>query len=152
MAVNEVVLHLVPYISYFSISREFGKPFIVDEYDQPYWNQYRREASVLVSAYAAFQGWDGICRFSNPAITEVGEDQPRRQQAMSPFATGVDPVSRAGEKLAALLFRRGDVSSSEEKVAFRLTDDFLHTNGAQKRHFPSNLAKLAFQSCAFRGR
>ena len=139
------IRNLAPYISYFSISREFGKPFIVDEYDQPYWNQYRREASVLVSAYAAFQGWDGICRFSNPAITEVGEDQPRRQQAMSPFATGVDPVSRAGEKLAALLFRRGDVSSSEEKVAFRLTDDFLHTNGAQKRHFPSNLAKLAFQ-------
>ena len=116
------------YIGYFSTSRYLGKPFILDEYDHPYWSQYRREAGIAVSAYAAMQDWDGICRFANPVALEYNNKAAKRMRSLFPFGIGLDPVARAGETLAYFLFRRGDVKASEKTVTLELNDDYLYSS------------------------
>lgn len=88
------------------------KPFIVAEHDHLFWNQYRYESGLAISSYAALNGWDIICRHAaGPVILEYGENYPHKKYMM-PYAPALDPIARAGETLAALLFRRGDISES----------------------------------------
>lgn len=97
--------------------RHANKPFIVTEYGQPFWNKYRFEASVTVPAVAALQNWDMICMHGEGGI-DLSFDQPgiSRKQAINPYGVGIDPVLRAGETLSALLFLRGDVAPSPNRV------------------------------------
>jgi hypothetical protein len=100
--------------------RQANKPFIVTEYGQPFWNQYRFEASVTVPAIAALQNWDMICLHGEGGI-DLSFDQPgaSRKQAINPYGVGIDPVLRAGETLSALLFLRGDVAPSPNRVRIK---------------------------------
>lgn len=100
--------------------RHANKPFIVTEYGQPFWNQFRFEASVTVPAVAALQNWDMICLHGEGAI-DLSFDQPgaSRKQAINPYGVGIDPVLRAGETLSALLFLRGDVAPSPNRVRIK---------------------------------
>lgn len=122
------ISEILSYVSYFSTSRYFGKPFIVDEYDHPYWSPYRKEAGIALSSYAAMQDWDAICRFSNPVALGYNKKAPRRLKAIYPFGVGLDPVARAGETLAYFLFRRGDVVSANKSVALEMNDSFLYSD------------------------
>ena len=111
------------YIRLAASTRWLGKPFLLTEYDHLFWNRYRYEAGLAVPAYAAFQGWDGLCRHGHgPIVLRYGEDAPHKQQ-MLPYAIALDPVARAGETLAALLFRRGDVAPSALTVPFAIDGD-----------------------------
>jgi len=114
---TSAVADALPYVGYFATSRYLGRPFIVDEYDHPYWSPWRREAGLAVPAYAALQGWDGICRFNDPVVLRYDREGPPRTRAIYPFGIGMDPVAHAGETLAALLYRRGDVAASPHRVA-----------------------------------
>ncbi|MDN5936426.1 MAG: beta-galactosidase, partial [Nitrosospira sp.] len=49
-------------------ARQWGKPFSVTEYGQPFWNSWRRESVALIPAYAALQKWDLICQFSENSV------------------------------------------------------------------------------------
>ena len=99
-------------------TRWLGRPFVLTEYDHLFWNSYRYEAGIAVPALAALQGWDGLCRHGHgPIALRYGEDVPHKRQ-MLPYAIALDPVARAGETLAALLFRRGDVSPARATIAF----------------------------------
>ncbi len=96
------------YARQISPNRLKDKPFIVDEYNHPFPNPWRREAGIVFPAFAAFNDWDGICRFVNPV--HLAYKQTNDMNAMiSAFNVGMDPIARAGEVLSALLFRRGDV-------------------------------------------
>jgi len=98
-------------------TRWLGRPFLLTEYDHLFWNSYRYEAGIAASALAALQGWDGLCRHGHgPIVLSYGEDVPHKRQ-MLPYAIALDPVARAGETLAALLFRRGDVSPARSTIA-----------------------------------
>jgi len=112
----------LPLVRQFVSSRYLGKPFIVDEYDHVYWNAWRYQAP-LVAAYAAFQDWDGLCRFNHPVILSYGDSQIIRQQAIHPFGVGLDPIGKVTETLASLLFRRGDVAVAKEAFIVLLTDE-----------------------------
>lgn len=108
------------YLRLAASSRWLGKPFLLTEYDHLFWNQYRYEVGLTVPAYAAFQGWDGLCRHGHgPIALRYGEDFPHKRQ-MLPYAIALDPVARAGETLAALLFRRGDVAPSALTIPFAI--------------------------------
>ncbi|MBP1842669.1 hypothetical protein J2046_000923 [Rhizobium petrolearium] len=117
------------YMRMAAASRWLGKPFGITEYDHLFWNRYRYEAGLVMPAYAALQGWDMLCRHGHgPIALQYGEPFPHKR-AMLPYAIALDPVARAGETLAALLFRRGDVSVSRNTFPFLvrgeedLTDD-----------------------------
>lgn len=106
------------YIRVIAAARWLGKPFVVSEYDHLFWNRYRYEAGLAMPAYAALQGWDVLCRHGHgPIALAYGEAFPHKR-AMLPYAIALDPVARAGETLAALLFRRGDVETSGITIPF----------------------------------
>lgn len=99
-------------------SRWLSKPFVLTEYDHVFWNRYRYEAGLMMPAYAALQGWDILCRHAHgPIVLRYGEDFPHKRLIL-PYAIALDPVARAGETLAALAFRRGDVSTARNTVPF----------------------------------
>lgn len=111
------------YIRAAAATRWMGTPFILTEYDHLFWNHFRYEAGLAMPAFAAFQGWDGLCRHGHgPIILRYGEQAAHKQQ-MLPYTIGLDPVARAGETLAALLFRRGDVAPSRVTIPFAIDGD-----------------------------
>ncbi len=134
---------IVPYAREFSSSRYGGRPFIVDEYDHPFWSPWRREAGIVIPAYAALQGWDGIARFASPVKLGYGKSKHQRHTVINPFGIGMDPVARAGETLAALLFRRADVKPAQSSVAIDLSPQAIF-DGARNRWrlMPDNLSAI----------
>ena len=134
----------VPYVRDFASSRYGGQPFIVDEYDHPFWNPWRREAGLVVPAYAAFQDWDGIAHFANPIILSYGKSTAKRHTAIHPFGIGMDPVARAGDTLAALLFRRADVRPAQSNVLITLNSPAVFNERQGRwRPMPDDLSTLA---------
>lgn len=130
------------YMRMAAAARWFGKPFIVSEYDHLFWNRYRYEAGLLMPAYAAFQGWDALCRHGHgPIVLAYGEPYPHKR-AMLPYAIALDPVARAGETLAALVYRRGDVAESGIAVPFPVRGRQDLSEDMQARE-PERLTDLA---------
>ncbi|WP_416409484.1 glycoside hydrolase [Agrobacterium rosae] len=106
------------YLRTIGAARWLGRPFFVTEYDHLFWNPYRYEAGLAAPAFAALQDWDVLCRHAHgPIVLSYGEDFPHKKQ-MLPYAIALDPVARAGETLAALVFRRGDMKSSALRIPF----------------------------------
>ncbi|MBD9488703.1 glycoside hydrolase [Ensifer sp. ENS11] len=132
----------VNYIRMIAASRWLGKPFVVSEYDHLFWNRYRYEGGLAMPAYAALQGWDALCRHGHgPIALAYGEPFPHKQ-AMLPYAIALDPVARAGETLAALLYRRGDVATSDVTIPFSVRGEEDLTDDMQARE-PESLTDLA---------
>ncbi|HKO89353.1 MAG TPA: hypothetical protein VJU83_12670 [Burkholderiales bacterium] len=134
----------LPYIQHFGVNRYVDRAFIIDEYNHAYWNAWRREAGVAMPAYAAFQDWDGICRYSNPVALRYRKDGPRRSRAMAPFTVGLDPIARAGETLAALLFTRGDVAPAKQQAPILAGKDFFYGQASAVNGMPESLGRLVF--------
>ena len=129
------------YMRLIAAARWLGKPFVVSEYDHLFWNRYRYEAGLVMPAYAAQQGWDVLCRHAHgPIILKYGEPYPHKK-GMLPYAIALDPVARAGETLAALLFRRGDVATSKLTVPFLVRGPQDLTDDMQERE-PERLTEL----------
>ncbi|ASY65477.1 hypothetical protein SJ05684_b44950 (plasmid) [Sinorhizobium sojae CCBAU 05684] len=130
------------YMRMAAAARWFGKPFIVSEYDHLFWNRYRYEAGLVMPAYAALQGWDALCRHGHgPIVLAYGEPYPHKR-AMLPYAIALDPVARAGETLAALIYRRGDVAESGIAVPFVVRGKQDLSEDMQARE-PERLTDLA---------
>ncbi|MEO5573977.1 MAG: beta-galactosidase [Gammaproteobacteria bacterium] len=137
------ITDIVPYARDL-ISRRYGqKPFVVDEYDHPFWSSWRREAGIVIPAYAALQDWDGIARYGNPVELDYGTSKFKRHTVIYPFTIGMDPVARAGETLAALLFRRADVKPAQSSVAIELTQQSVFSESSGRwRLMPDDLSAI----------
>lgn len=135
------------YVRELTNARQWGKPFTVSEYGQPFWNQWRHESALLLPAVASHQGWDAICQFAEAPIQfSYGPTPYRRLQAMYPFGVGGDPIARATERLAALLFLRGDVAPSQHRIRLYLdADKALARNGGWEQ-VPEGLSRMGLVS------
>lgn len=91
-----------------------GKAFTVSEWGQPFWNSWRYESSLTVPTWAALQGWDAICQHASSTVDLDYRQKNSWKEAMMPYTVGLDPITRAGETLGALLFRRGDVRTDTQ--------------------------------------
>ncbi len=130
------------YMRMIAAARWLGKPFIVSEYDHLFWNRYRYEAGLVMPAYASLQGWDVLCRHGHgPIVLAYGEAYPHKK-AMLPYAIALDPVARAGETLAALLYRRGDAATSGMTIPFAVRGEADLDEDMQARE-PERLTELA---------
>lgn len=132
------------YMRMTAATRWLDRPFVVSEYDHLFWNRYRYEAGLLLPAYAAFQDWDVLCRHAHgPIVLSYGEPYAHKR-AMLPYAIALDPVARAGETLAALVFRRGDVRPSGVTVPFtvRGLEDLGEDMQARESEMLTHLALL----------
>jgi hypothetical protein len=112
-------------------ARWLGRPFTITEYGQPFPSQYRFEAGLVFPAMAALQGWDFICRHAHLGIeSHIQSAQAPRPLGIRPFSIGLDPIARAGETLAALLFYRGDVRQGPGTIAVPYgKDESLRASG-----------------------
>lgn len=109
------------YLDRLAWTRQYGQPFTVSEYGQPFWNKYRWEVAPFTAAYAAFQDWSMIAHFGNAfSLSRPAEGSWRKM--MVPFELGVDPTLQAGEKIAAFLFGRGDVSAGKARLSVKMPD------------------------------
>lgn len=130
------------YLRTIAAARWFDRPFFVTEYDHLFWNPYRYEAGLAAPGFAALQDWDVLCRHAHgPIILSYGEDFAHKKQ-MLPYAIALDPVARAGETLAALVFRRGDMKSSSLRIPF-LADGQAHLPDGINDMEPEMLTRLA---------
>ncbi len=112
------VVNTAAYMRYAAAARWLDRPFAISEYDHLFWNQFRYEAGLLMPAYASLQDWSILCRHAHgPIILEYGEPSAHKR-SMLPYAIALDPVARAGETLAALLFRRTDVDPAINTIPF----------------------------------
>lgn len=133
------------YIRYAAAARWLDKPFAISEYDHLFWNRHRYEAGLLMPAYAALQDWDALCRHAHgPIVLRYGEPFAHKR-AMLPYAIALDPVARAGETLAALLFRRGDVAPAANTIPFTMRGIEDLGGDMQEAEFPE-LTELALVS------
>lgn len=132
------------YIRNLASSRYWFKPFTVSEYDQSFWDMSRYEAGLAVGAYGSFQNWDLICRHSGAIELSYGDkNDDTARKAIYSFDVGMDPIARAGETLAALLFARGDVKPALHKVSIRLTPDYVFKQQAGIGKLPDQLTNIA---------
>jgi hypothetical protein len=125
------------YVRDLASTRYWFTPFTVSEYDQPFWDTSRYETGLAVGAYSSFQDWDLICRHSTAIELRYGDDK------IHPFDVGIDPIARADETLAALLFARRDVKPALHKVDIRLTPDYVFNQQAGIGKLPEELSNIA---------
>jgi hypothetical protein len=95
-----------------SMTRLYGKPFTVSEFNYVAPNAYRAEGGLLMGAVAALQGWDSIWRFAY-SHTHDSIVQPA---PIDYFNNASDPLNQASDRAAVLLFRRGDVQTAPDAV------------------------------------
>lgn len=132
------------YIRDLASTRYWFKPFTVSEYDQPFWDRSRYEAGLAMGAYGSFQDWDLICRHSGAIeLGYANKGDEKTRQAIYPFDIGMDPIGRAGETLAALLFARQDVKPALHKVDIRLTPDYVFNQQAGIGKLPEAISNIA---------
>ena len=130
------------YITELAASRQLGKAYTVSEYGQVFWNRYRRESALAVPAYAALQGWDMIAQHSYDIVLSYG-DTGNRKDKIYPFVVGTDPIGRATETLAALLFRRGDVAPARHRIGFKMDAPYVFEHSSFYGNLPGDFARLA---------
>lgn len=130
------------YIRELSVAKHLGKPFSVTEHGQVFWNPYRRESSLALPAYAAFQSWDAIGQHSG-AVDLSYAPTVGRKPIIHPFAVGTDPIARVTETLAALLYLRGDVAAAQHTLGIQLNQNDAFINSAHLGSTPTDISKLS---------
>jgi hypothetical protein len=130
------------YVRELAMARHWGKPFTVTEHGQVFWNPYRRENSLALPAYAALQGWNGICQHSG-AVDLSYAPTVGRKPIIHPFAVGTDPISRVTETLSALLYLRRDVSEANHTVGIRIGPKEAFEQSAHLGSMPADVSKLS---------
>lgn len=106
-------------------TRIFNKPFALTEYHFSGPNHYRAEAGPVVGAYAALQGWNIIHRFAYAHYAEATQ----KPAALRHFDIVTDAVSLLSDRIAVLLFRRGDVRESSIQIPFVMSERWLERPG-----------------------
>lgn len=137
------------YLQSIGSARFLGRPFIVTEHDQPFWNSYRYESGLAAPTVASLQGWNFICRHADGPIDLAYDGRGLRKDAIWPDGGGLDPVARAGETLTALLWARHEIAPAAASIGLRLDDTAALRDGGW-RELPSSiglavwLARLGF--------
>ena len=125
------------YIRELAGTRYYHKAFTVSEYDQPFWSAARYETGLAIGAYSSLQNWDLICRHTS--AIDLNYDK----YYIKPFRIGLDPITRADETLAALLFARGDVKPALHHINLRLTPDYVFNQKSGIFKLPDYLTNIS---------
>jgi hypothetical protein len=118
-----------------------GKPYLITEYNHGLPNEFQAEFPLLISAYAAFQGWDGIVlhEYANGYSSSaqgglLPEYSGRGRWRLQPLAAGLvgsnmieqgfeladNPAVMAQIPAAARLFRYGWIQEGSEASAIEV--------------------------------
>ena len=89
-----------------AMTRLFGKPFTVTEWDYVAPNRYRAESGLIMGAVSSLQDWDAIWHFAY----SHNRESVAAPAANDYFNIAQDPLRQASERTGILLFLRGDVA------------------------------------------
>ena len=110
-----------------TLKRIHGKPFCVTEFNFVAPNPHRGAGGLLFGAEAAAQDWSGAWRF-DWASSKKGIEEPGTGYC-GLFAFNCDPLRQASDRIAQMLFLRGDLAPCPEAYAVwlppsKITDTF----------------------------
>ncbi len=125
------------YFHRIAATRQTGKPFMITEYGHVYWSQYRFEEGLVVGGYSALQDYDGIMAHALPVELDA-------QKPMCPFWVNRDPIARASQIIAQLLFLRRDAASSPHMAEIILDKEKVFKEGVAPRRRLGTESELAF--------
>ncbi len=111
-------------------ARQSGRPYVITEWSQPYWNPFRYEAGLAFPAYAALQGWSMIAQHGQPLSRFNAGSGTMAVDPAQVFKIRSDPAAKASEYMAAFLYGRGDVATSPHHVEVVVNPmvDVVHKN------------------------
>jgi hypothetical protein len=101
-----------------TLKRIFGKPFCVTEMNYCAPNPHRGAGGLLFGAEAAAQDWSGVWRF-DWASSKYGIETPNSGYC-GLFAISGDPLRQASDRIAQMLFLRGDLAPCADAYAVHL--------------------------------
>ncbi len=102
-------------------SRFSDRPFIMTEYNHPFWNKYKYEGGALFGGYSAFQDFSALIVHSDAV-------QPNTVKPADAFSVANNPVARANEFISTLLFLRRDLKTAQGKVIMQISQKWLKNN------------------------
>lgn len=110
-------------------SRHFGQPFLVTEFNYNYPNRHRAVGGALFGAYAALQDWDGLYRYAySHQVKRMHEPD-----AIFYLDNVGDPLNLLADRMAVLLFRRGDVRPATGMLPFLYGEEALQVESPLDR-------------------
>lgn len=124
-------------------ARQFGKPFMITEFNFTFPNRYRAEAGPVMGGLAALQDWDGLYRFAFAHKDEVIVGN----QPMHRFDTVKDPMMWLSERIIIDCFRRNMVAPATNRIAYAVTQTDLRNPKSSSwgdGQFASEFTKLGF--------
>jgi len=129
--------------------RAFDKPFFCSEWDVPWPNEFRAESSILYAAIGSMQNWGGYTihtyAYGNrlERMNMLGKETSAETIGGVAYREGIfstwnDPAKFGLFYHAALITRRGDVSSEGERVAVKGGDSASAYLAANEKCLISN--------------
>ncbi|PAW79491.1 MAG: hypothetical protein B9S32_02835 [Verrucomicrobia bacterium Tous-C9LFEB] len=123
------------YVSWANEVQQLDRPFIVTEWGYPYWNQWRYEAGLSAPAYGALQGWQMLNHSHEPIHLQA-------KTTLRPFKIPHDPPEKIAERMAVLLFARGDVSPSTHTVEVKIDPEGVFSRWGGDGYMPPAIRRL----------
>jgi len=118
--------------------RQWGSPLMVTEWGMPYFNPWRYESGLVMGSYASLQNWQMMMQHALPVRLTI-------KQGPRMFRVGDDPTLKAGERMAALLFGRGDVQKARGVIGVHV-DDAVSTSLGWTRTLSNDIVQLGLVS------
>ena len=91
--------------------RVWNKPYTVSEYNHPFPNQYGAEGQLMLRAYGALQGWDGVFEYT---YNHSPDFEPGRNTYFFSIIARTDVLAHF--PACAALFLRGDVREAKSTI------------------------------------
>ena len=107
-------------ISKLAFARTEGRPFVVTEWNVCYPTRFRSDVMLMLSAYGAMQGWDGLLLFSYSHF--AGERLAQSEQMSGFFNSFNDPAVWGLAGIASAIFQMPLVKEARRLVDLCYSD------------------------------
>lgn len=91
--------------------RVLNKPYTVSEYNHPFPNQYGAEGQLMLRAYGAMHGWDGVFEYT---YNHSPDFEPNRNTYFFSIVARTEVLAHF--PACAAMFLRGDVSEAKTTI------------------------------------
>jgi hypothetical protein len=98
-------------IEHLAAQRVLNKPYTVSEYNHPFPNQYGAEGQLMLRAYGALHGWDGVFEYT---YNHSPDFEPDRNTYFFSIVARTDVLAHF--PACAAMFLRGDVSEAKTSI------------------------------------
>ena len=108
---NMPMVNSMSCIEHLAAQRVLNKPYTVSEYNHPFPNQYGAEGQLMLRAYGALQGWDGVFEYT---YNHSPDFEPNRNTYFFSIIARTDVLAHF--PACAAMFLRGDVREAKTSI------------------------------------